>query len=155
MIRLLIVVLFFFSDVSFAKKKKSNYDKQQECTSQLIYHEHRSGSHKAKVKIVIEPTFNRAADLLVGGFSATGSRVETKKLDVCRVIHAKGQYQWTNWNLPILEKEAWNEAKQEAKTLLSNKFYTVTDRRFFNVSSLGRMHKTTATIIELSGMVAY
>lgn len=155
MIRLLIVALFFFSDVSFAKKKKSNYDKQHECTALLIYHEHRNGSHKAKVKIVIEPTFNRAADLLVGGFSATSSKIETKKLDVCRVIHTKGQYQWTNWNLPIHEKEAWGEAKQEAKEVLSNKFYTVTDRRFFNVSSLGRLHKTPAKLIELSGMVAY
>lgn len=130
---------------------------QLECTSKLIYHELRGGTDESKRKIVIEPTFNRAADLLVGGFAASGSKVETKRLDICKTIHEKGQYQWTQWNLPILEKEAFSKAKKLAKEILSKKEYTVTSRRFFNAERLGKLHKTKTKTkaLTLSGMVAY
>ncbi len=128
---------------------------QLECTAKLIYHELRNGTDEAKRKIVIEPTFNRAADLLVGGFVASGSKVNTKKLDICKILNEKGQYQWTQWNLPILEKEAFEKSKKLAKEILSKKQYTVTSRRFFNAERLGKLHKTKTKALTLSGMVAY
>lgn len=147
MIRFLIASLFL---CSVAKAD------QLKCVTDTLYHELRGGSDKAKIKTVIEPTFNRAADLLIGGYAAIGSKVETKRLDVCAVIKAKGQYQWTKRkNLPVLEQEEFDEAGEMAKQLLSKRHYTVTARRFFNAAHLGRLHKTNASVLELSGMVAY
>lgn len=128
---------------------------QLKCVTDTLYHELRGGSDKAKIKTVIEPTFNRAADLLVGGYAATGSKVETKRLNVCKTIRANGQYQWTTWNLRISEKKVYDDVKTMAKQLLSKRHYTVTARRFFNAAHLGRLHKTNASVLELSGMVAY
>lgn len=128
---------------------------QLKCVTDTLYHELRGGSDKAKIKTVIEPTFNRAADLLVGGYAATGTKVETKRLNVCKTISVNGQYQWTKWNLPVSEKKAYSDAKKTAKKLLSKRYYTVTERRFFNAAYLGRLHKTNASVLELSGMVAY
>jgi hypothetical protein len=128
---------------------------QSNCLAKTIYHELRSGTTEAQVKIVSDPTLNRAADLLVGGFAAAGSKVAMKRLDICAVIHKKGQYQWTAWHLSIAEIDAWNEAKALAKEILSKKYYVVTSRRFFNNASLGKLHKTDARPLNLSGMVAY
>lgn len=129
---------------------------QINCATRLLYHELRGGSDRARREIVFEPTLNRAADLLVGGFAASGSKVETKRLDVCKVMKAEGQYQWTKKkDLPVLEQEAWDNAEKMAKNVLSKKYHTVTSRRFFNNTSLGKLHKTAATPLKLSGMVAY
>jgi hypothetical protein len=153
MIRFLIITLLLFSNDLSAKT--SYKDKQIGCAARLIYHELRGGSDKAKMEIVLKPTLNRATDMLLGGVSAEGSKVETKRLDVCAVIKQKGQYQWVKKKLKVSEQEEWDEAKIMAKDLLSRKFYTVTGRRFFNNASLGRLHKTKSPIIELSKMVAY
>ncbi|MGB4497767.1 MAG: hypothetical protein WBI40_03640 [Methylococcaceae bacterium] len=135
---------------------KSAHASQLHCATEVLYRELRSGSDKAKLEIVFKPTLNRAADMLLGGIAAEGSKVETKRLDVCAVIKAKGQYQWTKRKkLPVLEKEEWDEAREMAGKILSQHYYIVTARRFFNNASLGRLHQTKASVIQLSGMVAY
>ena len=118
------------------------------CLASTIFHESRGEPERARIHIVVNPTLNRAADNLLGGYAAPGSRVLTSKLDVCKVIHAKGQYSWKGLKYD-------EESLTLAKSLLSKKFYTVGSRRFFNNKTLGIRYKTGVKPITIASMVAY
>lgn len=133
---------------------------QTTCLASTIYHEARSQPALVKTDIVIAVTLNRAADERLGGkfgYAPVGTRIESHLLDVCKVIHAKGQYQWVRRMqlIPAKDSQAWQDALSLAKSTLSNPYYTVTSRRFFNIKRLGRLHKTDAKQLTIAGMTAY
>lgn len=126
------------------------------CLTSLIWHEARGEPQIAQIEIVVEPTLNRAADLLLSGYAAPNSKVSTSKLDVCKVIYAKGQYQWTKWSkLDQSSQEDWEDSKRLAKSILARKFYVVTRTRFFNNRNLGKRHHTAVKPVVIANMMAY
>ncbi len=146
--RILLLLLFLLATPVHADNRV--------CLASLVWHEARGEPQSAQLKVVVEPTLNRSADVLLAGYAAPKSKVSTSKLDVCKVVYAKGQYQWTKWSkLDQSSQEGWDEAMRLAKTILARKFYVVTRTRFFNNKKLGKRYPTAVKPVVIENMMAY
>jgi hypothetical protein len=130
---------------------------QQTCLASVIWHESRSQPVSAQLDIVTAVTLNRASDRLVDGHSRSGSRVNPKLLNVCKVIHERGQYQWVKRQplVPHKDMESWEQSLKLAGEILRQRYYVVGSRRYFNNRTLGILHKTNTKPLAIASMVAY
>lgn len=142
--RTLLLLLLFCNNVQAS---------QLTCLAQTLFHEARGEPITSQIRIVGETTFNRAADRLLGGYAAPKSVVKMSSLNVCSVIHERGQYAWVRHTnkIPAKDHPVWALARQ----LLSKDYYVVTGTRYFNNRGLGKRYATPIKPIIIAAMMAY
>lgn len=124
------------------------------CLAQTLFHEAANQPIKAQF-LIANATFNRAADLLVGGYAAPRSIVKLERLNICKTVSMPHQYSWWGYRGRVTDKIAYKRALTLATQLLKPSFYTVGRTRYFNHLRLGKRYKTPVKPIVVAETVVY
>jgi hypothetical protein len=145
-ITLFLLVLLLFCTSAHADNRT--------CLAMTLFHEARGEPYKAQL-LIAETTLNRAADLLVKGYAAPRSRIQTSLLNVCKVVAMPHQYSWWGYRMRIKDRVSYEKAQTLAKLLLSSKTFIVGRSRYFNRVDLGKRYATKTKPVIVAETIIY
>jgi spore germination cell wall hydrolase CwlJ-like protein len=111
------------------------------CLSLNIYHEARGESIDTR-SAVAAITINRTKD-------------KDHPSSICKVVYESKQFSWTHHNKIVLDKKAFEEAKEIAKLYITGKKHRIGNRTYFNELRLGKRYKTPYPPIIIGKLMFY